>query len=434
MLLQKESAVIEKSWYEASVERQPVCDALEGEVTADVCVVGGGYAGLSCALELAQSGFEVVLLEAFRVGWGASGRNGGQAIVGFGAEGECAIEEQFSAEDARRAWDISVEGLSLLEQRIERFRMECEYSRGYLTVAIRERKCRELLKYVEHVQRAYRYPLQWIERGDIGRWISSERFVAGVFDPRSGHLHPLKYCLALAEAARIMGVRIFERSPAFRLERGNTAIVKSGTGQVACRFVVLAGNVYLGEFGDSLAPEIASRIMPVGTYMVATQPMESARANALIAHRAAVSDNNFVLDYFRVSADNRLLFGAGETYNAKTPHDLVDRMRRRMLGVFPQLDGLRIDYAWGGFVDVTLNRAPHLGRLGSNVYFMQGFSGHGLVFSGMAGKLVAEAIEGQAGRFDVFARLRHGPFPGGRLFRTPAVLLGTLYYRLRDIL
>jgi len=434
MLLKKELGVIENSYYEASVSRPHSSEPLTESVTADACVVGGGYAGLSAALELRLRGYSVVLLEAQRLGWGASGRNGGQVIVGFGEDGEAAIESQFSREDARRAWDVSTEGLQLLRERIAQFQIDCEYSPGYLSVAVRPGKARALQKYVSHLQTLYNYPMQWIGSGEIRGWLSSDRFSAGAYDPHSGHLHPLKYCLGLAAAARQTGVQIHENSPVYVIQRGNKPVVRTGQGEVRCDFVVLAGSVYLGEYGDDIAPELMSRIMPVGTYMIATEPMGQQRADELMRHRPAVSDNNFILDYFRLSADHRLLFGAGDSYSGATPPNLVARIRKRMLSVFPQLADLEITHAWGGFVDMTMNMAPHFGRLGTNIYHLQGFSGHGLAFSGMAGKLVAEAIAGQAERFDMFARIRHHAFPGGALLRTPALMLGAFYYRLRDML
>jgi gamma-glutamylputrescine oxidase len=434
LLLKKELGVVENSWYEASVVRDPPRPCLAERVTADVCVVGGGYAGLSAALELAQRGYSVVLLEAQRVGWGASGRNGGQVIVGFGSDGECAIEKQFSREDARRAWDVSLEGLSLLQDRIAQFRIECDYRAGYLSLAVKPRKSEELRRWMDHVMARYQYPLQWIGREEIGGWIASDRFHSAVFDGMSGHLHPLKYCLGLARAALAAGVRVYENSPAFVVERGPRPLVKTAQGDCACSFVVLAGNVYLGEYGDDIAPEVAARIMPVGTYMIATESMGQQRADALMRDRPAASDTNFVLDYFRLTADHRLLFGGGDSYTGTAPRDLIARIRASMLTVFPQLVDLEIPHAWGGFVDITMNKAPNFGRLGNNIYYLQGFSGHGLALAGIAGKLVAEALAGQAERFDLFARIRHHAFPGGALMRTPALVLGMLYYRLRDAL
>ncbi|MDP2155238.1 MAG: FAD-binding oxidoreductase [Sulfuricella sp.] len=422
------------SYYEASVTRPPASAPLAGRITADVCVVGGGYAGLSAALELAERGYSVALLEAQRVGWGASGRNGGQALAGFGFAGQEAIEVQLHAADARRAWDISVEALQLLRARIDKHAIACDYVPGHLSLAVNARKARALEAWVNHVARAYGYPLQSIGAAEVGNWIASERFHAGAFDPQSGHLHPLKYCLGLAAAARAAAVRIFEDSAAIQIERGDNPVVKTAAGEVACRFVVLAGNVYLGEFGKGVAPELMPRIMPVGTYIITTEPMAKERADALIRQRAAAFDTNLVLDYFRLTADHRLLFGGGESYSTATPRNLVGRMRQRMLAVFPQLADLPVPYVWGGFVDITMNQAPDFGRLGSNIYYLQGFSGHGLAMAVMAGKLAAETIAGQAERFDLLSRIKHHSFPGGALLRTPALVLGMLYYRLRELL
>jgi len=434
MLLQKESDLTKDSYYEASVERPPLSAPLGGRITADVCIVGGGYAGLSAALELAARGYSVALLEAQRIAWGASGRNGGQAIVGFGFAGEDAIEAQLHAADARRAWDISVEGMRLLQERISRYSIDCDYVAGHLSLAVSATKARELNARIERRARVYHYPMQTILAAEIGDWIASTRFQAGAFDPQSGHLHPLKYCLGLAAAARGAGVRIFEDTAVTHVERGDKPVVRAATGEVFCRFVVLAGNVYLGEYGNALARELQQRIMPVGTYIIATEPMEEQRANRLIRQRAAVCDTNLVLDYFRVTADHRLLFGGGESYSTATPRNLAPRLRQRMLAVFPQLADLSVPHVWGGFVDITMNQAPDFGRLDHNVYYLQGFSGHGLALTGMAGKLVAETIAGQAERFDLLSRLKHRPFPGGESLRVPALVLGMLYYRLRDML
>jgi len=429
----QEFELTRNSYYEASVTRPAASPPLAERITADVCVVGGGYAGLSAALELAERGYSVALLEAQRVGWGASGRNGGQALAGFGFAGQEAIEVQLSAADARRAWEISVDAMQLLRSRIDKHAIACDYVPGHLMLAVNARKTLELEVWAHRVERAYAYPLQSIGHAELGGWIASERFHAGVFDPQSGHLHPLKYCLGLAAAARAAAVRIFENSAAIRIERGDTPVVGTAAGEVACRFVVLAGNVYLGEFGKRVAPELMPRIMPVGTYIITTEPMDPARADALIRQRAAAHDNNLILDYFRLTADHRLLFGGGESYSTLTPGNLAGRMRQRMLAVFPQLADLPVPYVWGGFVDITMNQAPDFGRLGANIYYLQGFSGHGLAMAVMAGRLVAETVAGQAERFDLLSRIKHHRFPGGRLLRMPALVLGMFYYRLRDL-
>ncbi len=432
-MLLHEPELTRGSWYEASVSRSHATPPLEGAVQADVCVVGAGYAGLSAALELAERGYTVALLEAQRVGWGASGRNGGQVIGGDGHGADDTLEEQFSPADVKRAWDISMEGLQLLLHRIERHAIDCDYTPGYLSLAVNTRKGRALLQRLEHMDRHYGHVQQWLPPHEIGRWVASPRFHSGAYDPASGHLHPLKYALGLAAAARAAGVQLYEHSTALHIEPGERAVVKTLHGAVACHYVVLAGNAYLQPFAPALAPRLARRILPVLSYIIATEPMARERADDLIRQRAAASDTNHVLDYFRLTADHRLLFGGGDRHRPAPLHRVAQDMRRLMLQVFPQLADLPVAHVWGGQVDMSLNQAPDFGRLGANIYYLQGFSGHGLALAGMAGRLVAEAVAGQAGRFDLLARIKHRHFPGGPL-RAPALQLGLWYYQLKDLI
>jgi gamma-glutamylputrescine oxidase len=432
MLLNKENRLTQASYYEASVSRPAQQASLQGDINCNVCVVGGGYVGLSAALELAERGYSVTVLEAQTVGWGASGRNGGQALVGFAGDG--AVEAQFDLADAKRAWQMTVEGLQLMRDRIEKYAIDCDFTPGYLSVAVNQKKAKELHDWVAHIEQRYGYHMQNIAAHEMPSWIASERFQGAAYDANSGHLHPLKYCLGLAQAARAAGVTIYEKSPVTQIERAAKPLVRTAAGSVRCDFVVLAGNVYLNEYGTAVAPELDAKIMPVGTYIVTTEPLGQVRCDALIAKRAAVCDTNFVLDYFRPTADHRLLFGGRVSYSTVTPPNLKAAMHKNLLRVFPQLGDVRVDYSWGGFVDITMNRAPDFGRLDSNLYYLQGFSGHGLVLSGIAGKLAAEAIAGQAERFDLMQRITHHRFPGGAALRTPALVLGMLYHRLRDLL
>ncbi len=432
MLLDKDQQLTQNSYYEASCARPAISASLAGSCKVDVCVVGGGYAGLSSALQLAAHGYKVALLEARRVGWGASGRNGGQAIVGFASDD--AIISQLPAHEAKIAWQMTVEAMHLLRENIAKHNIDCDYVPGFLSLAVNQRKARGVHEWLEYAEKHFDYPMQAIPPSEIGKRINSSRFHSGAFDPQSGHLHPLKYCMGLLQAVRAAGVQVYEDSPVTEIVHGAQPLVKTAQGEVRCEFVVLAGNVYLDQFGSQLAPSLRSRIMPVGTYIIASEQMSKERCDSLIAQRAAVCDTNFVLDYFRPTIDHRMLFGGRVSYSTATPMNLVASMRQRMLAVFPQLSDLEVPYAWGGFVDITMNRAPDFGRLQNNVYYLQGFSGHGLALTGMAGKLVAEAISGQMERFDLLARLKHYPFPGGKLFRTPALVLGMAYYRLLDLL
>lgn len=422
----------QKSYYEASVQRPALAPALQESIEADVLVVGAGFAGLSAALEMAQRGLSVVVLEADRVGSGASGRNGGQAIVGY-ASGLGPFQEQLGAADAQRAWEMSLEALDLIEQRITAHQIDCDWVKGYVYVADSARKARALREEIDGLQRLG-LTCDWAEGAEVRRHIDSPRYLAAAYENRSGHLHPLKYALGLARAAQAAGVRIFERSPVTGLQRGRQLVATTAKGQVKARFGVLAGNCMLPEFGPEVAPEIAPRIMPVGTYIVSTPPLDPALCARLIPSNAAVCDNNFVLDYFRFSADHRMLFGGRVSYTTRTPSDLEATMRERMGQVFPDLRGAPIEHVWGGFVDISMNRAPDFGRLGDNLYYLQGFSGHGVALTGLAGQLVADAVSGQAGRFDVFARLQHHRFPGGPLLRTPSLALGMWWHRMRDAL
>jgi gamma-glutamylputrescine oxidase len=418
------------SYYAASALAAPEHAPLREAVDADVCVVGAGITGCSTALHLAERGYRVVVVERQRIGWGASGRSGGQIITGYACDMD-RLERQIGLEDARRLWSMSLEAMALVRSRIQRHGIDCDLEWGHLHAAIKPRQVSELEAWVEQLQTRYGYDqLELLYGDDVRRVIDSDRYIAGMLDHGSGHLHPLNYTLGIARAAAQQGVRFHEGTPATRIATGARATVSTPEGSVTCDHVVLCGNAYLGD----LQPELRRKVMPVGTYIIATEPLGEARARRIMPANAAVADVNFVLDYFRCSADHRLLYGGRVSYSTLTPSNLRAAMRPRMLKVFPGLDGTRIDFAWGGFVAITLNRAPHFGRLGKHVYFAQGFSGHGMALTGFAGALMAEAIAGTAERFDLFGRIRHAPFPGGTLLRTPALVLAMLYYRLRDLL
>lgn len=419
------------SYYAATARREQEHPALHGSVDCDVAVVGGGLAGLSAALELARHGRKVVLLEARQIGWGASGRNGGQAIHGLACDQET-IEAQLGLADARRVWAMSLEALDLLRGRIAEHHIDCDWHDGYLGLATSPRKAAALAGWADRMAQVYGAHFTRIDAAEVGRWIASPRYHGGLHDPRSGHLHPLKYALGLGRAAAAAGAQLHEHSPvlSFLQDSGQSVRLRTEHGEVRAKQALLAGNVYL----QGVAPELERRIMPVGTYIVCSEPMDPALCGSLVPSRSAVCDTNFVLDYFRPTADHRMLYGGRVSYSTRTPRHLAESMRQRMVGTFPQLQGLRISHAWGGFVDITMNRAPDFGRLGRNVYYLQGFSGHGLALTGLAGRLVAEAMTGDASRFDVFARLQHHAFPGGRWLRTPALVLGMAWYRLRDLL
>ena len=436
-LLRADQSLTQNSYYDATARREQIFPPLQGSTACDVAIVGGGLAGLSAAVELAERGFSVVLLEARAIGFGASGRNGGQALAGLACE-QTEIERQLGLEASRRVWDMTLEAIDLIGQRCRRYAIDCDWRSGYLSLAVNERKGRELAQWHERMQRHYGFDAQPIAPAEMAQWIASPRFHSGLHDPRSGHLHPLKYTLGLGRAAAAAGVRIHENTPVIALRAGAKSVLSTAQGSVTASHVLLAGNVYL----QGVAPLLEARIMPVGTYIVASERLAPELVRSLVPSQSAVCDTNFVLDYFRTTADDRVLFGGRVSYSTLTPANLAESMRARMRRTFPQLERTRVEYAWGGFVDITMNRAPDFGRLAdlgagkdfANVYYLQGFSGHGLALTGLAGKLVAEAIAGDASRLDLFSRLRHRNFPGGALLRKPALVLGMAYYRLRDLI
>ncbi|MEX8495909.1 NAD(P)/FAD-dependent oxidoreductase [Sphaerotilus sp.] len=419
--------------------RRPAHLPLEGEVRADVAVVGGGLAGLSAALELAQRGRSVVVLEGQRLGWAASGRNGGQALPGLACD-MAEIEAQLGLGDARRIWAMTIEALTLIHARRDRHRIACDWQSGALTVAVNARKAAALQAWVNRMAEVYDDHQQWLDPTALPLHIRSARYAGGVYDRRSGHLHPLKYVLGLAHAAWQAGATVHEHTAVTGIERHrNVTLLRTAQGQVLADQVLLAGNVHLAGL-PGLPATPAARTMPVGTYVAVTEPLAPAQMDALLPTRAAVCDNNFSLDHFRPTADQRLLYGGKVSYSTVTPPNLAARMRVHIVRTFPSLAHTPITHAWGGFIDITRNRAPEFVRLpadgaaGAPIYLVQGFSGHGLALTGLAGKLVAEAMCGDAGRFDVFSRLRHRPFPGGERLRTPTLVLGMLWHRLRDLL
>lgn len=415
------------SWYTSSIPPPVSLPPLAGSRQADVVILGAGLTGLGAAVSLAQQGLEVVVLEAQRVGWGASGRNGGQALVGFGCDQQV-LEGLTGQAHARLLFEYSRQGLALLKQRIEQFQIDCQWRPGAVDVAISARQASGLQRQAERMAALYDYPLQLWDQAQLQAQVASPRFIAGLFDANAGHLHPLRYVLGLARAARQLGVRIHEHSAVTRLEHGRQVRLHTAHGCITAPFAVIAGNALL----EGIAPALEKRIMPVGTYVGATPPLGAERAAGLIANDIAVADVNWALDYFRLSADHRLLFGGMASYSALPPPGLQAAMTRRMHAVFPQLADVGLENVWGGMIDITRNRAPHFGRLAANVYFAQGFCGHGVAATGMAGDLIARAITGQAEGLDAFAAIRHQPFPGGRLLRRPLLVAAMSWYKLRD--
>jgi gamma-glutamylputrescine oxidase len=405
-------------------------EMLRGDIQADVAVLGGGIAGCSAALHLAKRGYRVVLLEARFVGFGASGRSGGQTIFGLAASQQ-SLAAQVGRDDARRLFDLSIEALDLTQSLINDYAIDCDYHAGHVHVAVKPRHLTELDDWARELHDEYGYgSVRLLNRDELQAHVRSERYLGGLIDSRSGHLNPLKFTTGVARAAEAAGAAIFENSQVLHYEDGPEVLVRTAHGSVRCAQLVLCGNAYIG----AVAPPLARRILGVGTYIIATERLGEERVRALLPSNAAIADINWILDYFRRSADHRLLFGGRVSYSAMQPPRLAESMRMRMLRIFPSLTDVKVAYAWGGYLDITMSRAPDFGRLAPNVFYMQGFSGHGMSLTGLAGKLVAEAAAGTAERFDIFARIPHRDFPGGRLLRRPSLVMAMMYYRLRDLL
>ncbi len=424
------------SYYSAVTPALPALPALQGEVHCDVCVVGGGIAGCSSALALAERGYRVVLLEAERVGWGASGRNGGQVLPGIAAD-QADLAHLAGNDAALQIWRLSLQGIALIKRRIALHAIDCEWVDGQMLSAIGPRQWQALQRWHGWLQRQGYASTELLDQNALRAVLDTERYLGGLYDSASGHLQPLRYTLGLAQAAMRAGTTIHEGSRVISYEGrkpsgpGRSPIrVRTAAGTVACDWLIFAGNAWLGA---TVRP-LARKIVGVNSYIIATEPLGAARARSLIANNAAVCDTNWILDYFRRSADDRLLFGGRVSYSGLDIRGIEQPTRRRMLQVFPQLADTLIDYAWGCRVDLTLNRTPHFGRLSPDIYFLQGFCGHGIALAGLAGELIAEAIAGTAERFDVFARLPHRDFPGGDALRRPLLALAMLWYRLRDLL
>ncbi len=421
------------SWYAASVTLDQPRPPILADRTCDVCIVGAGYTGLSAAIDLAAKGYDVLVVEANRVGWGASGRNGGQVVRGF-TKGQDQIAGWVGKENADRLWNLSVDAMDLLRERIDSHNIDCDLTWGYIHAAEKEFHLTECRETFEEWSRYGVEDIYVMRPDQINERVASPRYIGGFYDPGSGHLHPLKYALGLARAAETAGATIAEHSQVLTLEdydKPGPVKVKLATGAtVTAKHVLLAGNAYL----KGVAQEIEGYVMPVGTHIVATETLDENMARSLIPDNEAVCDLFFVLNYYRRSPDNRLLFGGRVSYSGYDLPDVSKHTADKMRHVFPQLKDTEIEYSWGGYVGITIERVPHLGKIGPNTFFAHGFSGHGVVLTGMAGRVMAEAIAGTAERFDLMAKVPHAKFPGGRLFRTPALVLAMTWYRMRDLL
>lgn len=416
------------SYYTASAQPLDKFPALQGSETCDVCVVGAGYTGLSAALHLAEHGYDVILLEAQRVGFGASGRNGGQVGSGQRVEQD-ELEKMVGKDHAHQLWDMGEESKSTVRDLIAKYDIDCAYKPGVLHAELNRKHLHHTVDYVEKLQTEYGYDqIEFLDEPALHAAVGSKAYCGGSMDWGAAHVHPLNFALGLARACAAAGVRIFEETRVTEIKRGEPAEVLTDSGSVSAKYVALGANGYLGN----LEPQVASRVMPINNFIVATEPLGEEGARALIRDDVAVADSKFVVNYFRMSEDNRLLFGGGESYGYKFPENLAEKARKPMLEIYPQLRDTRIDYAWGGTLGITMNRMPDFRRLSPNILSASGYSGHGVAMAVLAGKLLAEAISGTAERFDIMAKVPIKRFPGGASMRLPLLILAMLWFSLRD--
>lgn len=414
------------SYYAATATPFAPCPVFKGEAQADICVIGGGYTGLSSALHLAEAGYKVVLLEAQRLGFGASGRNGGQ--VGSGQrQDQLWLEAHLGQGDARRMWDLGEAAKALVKSRIKRHAMPVTFHAGVAHACRSASELRHAQELAEKMAQDYDYhEIDTLDQKAIRALIGSDDYIGGDLDHGAGHLHPLNFALGLAQAAKDAGVQLYEGSEVHDIRPGPKPVVSTASGKIHCDQVVLACNGYLG----GLSGPVAARVMPINNFIIATEPLGE-RAAQILSKPVAVADSRFVVNYWRLSEDNRLLFGGGESYGYRFP-DITSTVMKPMLQVYPQLKGVKVDYAWGGTLAITMNRMPYFARPAANVWSASGYSGHGVAMATLAGQILSQAIRGQMESFDLMAKLPAQRFPGGPAMRQPLLALAMTYYALRD--
>jgi gamma-glutamylputrescine oxidase len=418
----------EASYYAETANYKANFPALEGEETADVCVIGAGYTGLSSALHLAEKGYSVTILEAQKVGWGASGRNGGQVAPDHNM-GHDELIAKVGKQSADSLWDMSLESVDLVKDLIKKHNIDCGLKSGILHVAAKKSHMDEIKEAVEYKQSVLKYQhVKHVPQDEVVAMLGTDKYFNGEYLTDAAHLHPLNYALGLAEAAVKAGVKIYEHSCVMDYNGGAGAQVTTSKGRVKAKYILLACNGYLGK----LAPKVAGKIMPINNFILATEPLSDELSRKINRDDVAVADSKFVINYFRMSQDNRLLWGGGENYSSKFPADIGQFVQKYMLEFYPELKDVKIDYGWGGTLAITMNRMPHFDRVEENVFVAQGYSGHGVALATFGGKLMAEAISGSAEKFDVFKHVPTPTFPGGTLLRYPGLVAGMLYYAMRD--
>ena len=413
------------SYYAATRNDHTTYAPLAGELDTDVCVIGGGFTGVACALTLAERGHRVALLEQNRIGWGASGRNGGQLIAGVG--GRERIAEHIGAE---RAAKLRYRGNEIIKERVEKYGIECDLKYGFIEVALKASQVREIAEdYAEHQSEGRAQHFRVVDRDETCELLGTDAYIGGLLSEIDGHLHPLNLCLGEARAAKGLGVAIFEQSAVVRIIKGNEVRVETERGAVIAKKVLIAGNAY----HRLEQAHLSGLVFPAGSFIIATEPLSDALAEKINREDLAVCDLNHVLDYYRFSPDKRLLFGGRCNYSGRVPKSITGAMLPRMLEVHPELEGVRVDYEWGGKIGIVVNRVPLLGRISENVYYSMGYSGHGVAPTHTAAEVIANAMDGDTEVLEAYEKIKHWRIPGGQWLGNQVLALGMLYYRALDL-
>ena len=415
------------SYYAASANDKRMRPTLQGHVKADICIVGAGFTGMSTALHMAEKGYKVVVLEGNRIGFGASGRNGGQIVNSYSRDIDF-IERQYGQKVGVEMGRMAFEGGRILRRFVKDYDIQCDLKEGGVFAACNRKQFDELVGKKKLWEAHGHERLELLDENAIQQYVGTQRYAGGLIDHSGGHFHPLNLVLGEAAAVESLGGTIYENSPALRIHEGDKPIIHTEEGDVEADYVLVAGNAYL----NGLLPKLESKAIPCGTQIITTEPLAESVQQRLLPKDNCVEDGNYLLDYFRLSGDGRLIYGGGVTYGAREPEKVETLIVPKMLRTFPELKGVKVDFAWTGNFLLTLTRLPQFGRIGKNIYYAQGYSGHGITCTHLAGKVISDAIQGQAERFDIFAGLPQHSFPGGRIMQVPLTAMGAWYYNLRD--
>jgi len=416
------------SYYANSIKEETNYPVLNEELTTDICIVGGGFSGVSAGLHLSELGYKVVIIEANKIGWGATGRNGGEIIGGF--SGDDVMQKKYDARYTDMVWNMRWEGNDIIRKRVEKYHIDCDLKWGYLDVAIKKRHIQDLkFSYEDMQNHNYPHQISLLTGDETKNLIGTNEYIGGLLNMGNGHLHSLNLCIGEAKAAESLGTLIYEKSPVLRIEKNNKPKVYTSKGSVTANSLLLTGNAY-----HHFDKKMQNFIIPVNSFVIATEPLSNEIINKINPQDLAVCDPNYILEYFRLTGDKRLLFGTRLNYHGNDEDFIKTELRKKMLRIYPDLSNVKIDYGWTGKIAVTVNHIPQIGKLTSNIYYSQGYSGHGVNMTHLAGKLISEAISGTMERFDLFNSIRPVSIPGTYFLRRPLLSLGVMLYKIKDLL